>query len=646
MFGVFSMAARRRAPKLPSLIFLPCLAIFACAVLGAEEAQAFDVTSRHYDNLRTGWNAKETELTPARIRSSGFGLLRSITLDEQVDAQPLVLSNVTIGGAPHEVVYVATENNTIYAIDAATGSILIQKSLGAPVSAGAGGLIDCGNNASVIGVTSTPVIDREAGTLYAISFNNEGGQPVYRVHALDLTTLAEKTPSRLVAATSSLNDGQRYAFNPRVSRQRAALVLANGKLYAAFASFCDHNWSDTRGWILGWNAKTLEPIAKSNLTNNRAHSADSYFLTSVWMSGAGPAVDEAGNVYFITGNSDRNQPSPPVDPALSLQESLVKLNGDLSTVVDFFTPSNLAILDKLDDDFGSGSVLLIPGEQPGPAKHLAIAAGKVGTMYLLDRDHLGKFDPSGDKRALASVSIGRCWCGQSYFVGADNVGRVLSSGGVTLSAWKVQPTATPRLAKDWDAAEKVASGPFVFQKGFFTSVSSNGVAPDSAVVWAVQRPSVQPPALALWAFDAKDGSTLVKGAPAGAWPNVGGAANTVPVVANGRVYVASNKELRIFGLGGVQVAARAESVETLAAPTQVRLYGTVVEVDGQSTLWLRTPSRLLRVDIAEAVAKQKISPLVPGRAVLVNGTSAGGGAVKANSIEYAPDNPEFWSPQK
>jgi hypothetical protein len=145
----------------------------------------------------------------------------------------------------------------------------------------------------------------------------------------------------------------------------------------------------------------------------------------------------------------------------------------------------------------------------------------------------------------------------------------------------------------------------------------------------------------------KDGSTLVKGVPDGAWPNTGGAANAVPVVANGRVYVASNKELRIFGLGGVQVAAKAERFQSPApVPIQRRLYGTVVEVEGQSTLWLRTASRLVRVDIAEAAEKRQISPLIPGRAVLVNGTAAGEGAVKAKTIEYAPDSPEFWTPEK
>ena len=260
-------------------------------------------------------------------------------------------------------------------------------------------------------------------------------------------------------------------------------------------------------------------------------------------------------------------------------------------------------------------------------------------MFLLDRDNLGKFDAKGD-HALASQSIGRCWCGQSYFVGADGGGRVLSSGGDTLTSWKVQTSSAPGFVKDWDASETLGSD--VFQKGFFTSVSSDGAKADSAIVWAVQRPAALPAILTLWAFDAKTGAKIAA-LPAGNWPNTGGAANTVPVVANGRVFVASNRELRIFGLGAptAPVIASLAPVTKPPAGSAAVVTGTVVELDG-STLWLRTRTQMARVDVADAERANQTVTLVPGRAVAVNGILRSDGAVQASSIDYAPDSPALW----
>jgi outer membrane protein assembly factor BamB len=613
----------------------------------AQQPATFDVTTHHYDPFRTGWNSKEVELTPSNIRSGSFGLIRPpIALDEQVDAQPLIVTNVTISGKPREVVYVATENNTIYAIDASTGDIFQKRSLGIPVSKA---LVGCGNNGAVVGITGTPVIDRASDTIYVVTFSGDRGQPIYHIHALDLASLQDKIPSRVIAASAKLSDGSSYDFNAQFSRQRAALVFANGNIYAAFGSFCDHHDDKTRGWILGWRADTLQPLDNGDITDHRASTVNNYYLSSIWMSGSGPAVDESGNLYFITGNSrpDNDQSPPSIDPKLNLQESIVKMDAKLGGVLDYFTPSDLRVLDKGDLDFGSGGILLIPGGREPAPQHLVAAAGKSGEMFLLDRDKLGKFDPNGNKHILAATNIGgRCWCAQSYYFGADNVGRIVSSGGNTLSAWKILPKQANKLVKDWDAKDSLGSG--VFQKGFFTSVSSNGTERNSAVVWAVQRPSTQPPTLALWAFDAMDGSTVLAGVPAGRWPNTGGAANAVPVVANGRVYVASYKELRIFGRGGTlvasEVASDASRVEEAERPN-LDLYGTVVGVEG-STLWLRTSSQMVRVDIAQATANHETVTLTPGNAVLVKTTSTATGSVKADAIEYAPDSPALWPAEK
>ena len=330
-----------------------------------------------------------------------------------------------------------------------------------------------------------------------------------------------------------------------------------------------------------------------------------------------------------------------MDPAINLQESVIRFGACLGQPLDYFTPSNVQTLDGADNDFGSGGIMLLPGQYGKMNQFLAVAAGKSGTMFLFNRNNLGHHNPAGNAQVLSAVDVGRCWCAESFFVGADNVARVVSSGGDTLTAWKVQPDQPNELAKDWDA--NMTLGSDVFQKGFFTSVSSDSAKQDTAIVWAIQRPTTKNlPILSLWAFDAKDGTSIVKGIPAGNWPNTGGGANTVPVVANGRVYVASNKALTIFGLGAAVAAqtsmpAEQENLHLGGGP----LFGTVVEVDG-STLWLRTETRMVRVDIAGATANQKVVTLAPGRAVMVNTSGESGGVYQADTIEYAPDSPSMW----
>jgi hypothetical protein len=203
---------------------------------------------------------------------------------------------------------------------------------------------------------------------------------------------------------------------------------------SAFGSFCDHDFSVSRGWIMGSDAKSLASIS-SVVSDRRATAPNNWFLTAIWMSGSGPAIDPEGNILFITGNSKTESDSD-IDPNKTMRDSVIKMRGDLSGVLDFFSPMNAAALDQMDDDFGSGGVLLIPGRS-GSSSQLAIAAGKVGDMFLLDRYNLGKFNATSN-HVLDTQSIGRCWCGQSYYVGEDGIGRVLSSGGSQLTSWKVE----------------------------------------------------------------------------------------------------------------------------------------------------------------------------------------------------------------
>jgi hypothetical protein len=258
------------------------LAILASSEQG--RGQTFNVTTHHYDTLRTGWNNVETILTPANVGSPSFGLLATATVDEQVDAQPLVMLNQAITGqtGTHTVVYVATENNTIYAIDGTNGTILLSRNLGSPVLKSSTG--NCSNNSSVIGIGSTPVIDPSAGILYVIADTLVNNAPVFYLHALGLTNLQDVITPVAVTASVTLSDGTtKYTFNPAVSRQRSALLLNLGRVYAGFASYCDFNGSKSRGWLLGWNVNgtTITPMTTEWLTNKDATSPHNFFLSSI-----------------------------------------------------------------------------------------------------------------------------------------------------------------------------------------------------------------------------------------------------------------------------------------------------------------------------------------------------------------------------
>ena len=316
-------------------------------------AQKIAITTHHYDNFRSGWNKNETTLTPANVGSSSFGVLYSIPLDAQVDAQPLVVPNETITAGnyqgQHDVVYVATEGNTIYAIDANTGTLLLNPNFGAPVI----DPIGCKVNPQV-GVGGTPVIDLAANTMYVMIYTSESNGPVYRIHALDLGSLTDEATPVVVAASHTLTDGSTYNFNATYQHGRPALLLASGNVYAAFGSFCDEGHNISRGWLLGWQAGSLNPLAGNQLMDTQATDPDSFFLSSVWMSGSGPAADASGNVYFVTGNSDPSGTT--YDGVTNIQESVVKVSVDLTEVLDLFTPSDWGLLDKNDFEIGSAEL--------------------------------------------------------------------------------------------------------------------------------------------------------------------------------------------------------------------------------------------------------------------------------------------------
>lgn len=521
----------------------------------------FAVTTYHYDSNRTGWNNQETTLTPTNVASSAFGLLYNVALDDQVDGQPLMVPgvNITTGSyqGTHDVVYVASEGNTVYAIDAESGTVLLSPNFGTPVRYPIG----CGNNGPNVGINSTPVIDPTTNTMYVVIYTNNSGTPTYRIHALDLGSLTDKVTPQVIVASHTLSDGTTFTFNATYQRQRPGLLLANGNVYAGFGSFCDLGANLSRGWLLGWAINSLTPLPANQLLDTQATDPDSFFLSSIWMSGYGLATDDSGNILFVTGNSDYSGST--YDGVTNIQESVVKVSPNLTTVLSLFTPSNQASLDQGDTDFGSGGVLVLP-DQAGSIPHLSVAAGKYGSMYLMNTDNLGGYF-TNKNNVLGTYSVGGCWCGQSYFKDADGAARIVSSGGTNVKIWKLSTSPKPALTR------VASSGPVADGQdpGFFTSISSNGSS--NAIVWALSRPLSSTKAkIYLYAFNPDSGNSMTQlfKSFAGAWPNVGGNSNLVPVVANGEVFVASHKQLQAFGLtSGTKTASGAKTATSASTQT-------------------------------------------------------------------------------
>ncbi len=511
------------------------------------------ITTFHGDAARTGLNASEGTLTPANVNSSQFGKLFSLPVDGQVYAQPLYMAGVKIAGGTHNVVFVATEHDSVYAFDADTaGPPLWHVSFINP-AAGITPAPACQVQARVlqivpeVGITSTPVIDPSSGAIYVLAETTESGVPTFRLHALDVTTGAERGGSPVVIQGSVAgvspfqnNGSGQVVFSPSTDAnqiQRPALLLANGNVYLAFASHADIN--PYHGWVFAYNASTLAQTAVFNTTPNGTGSEQG--KGGIWMSGAGPAADAAGNVYVAVGNGTFSANSGGVD----FGDSLLKLSGTLS-VTDWFTPFNEATLQAQDKDLGAGGVLVVPDQTGGPA-HLLISGSKAGGLYVVDRDNMGHFNPAGDTQIVQSLpgAIGPLFSapgyfhGTVYFGGAGDVPKAftLTGGKLTLSS---HAPATIR----WPGASPTISA----------NGTTNGIVwmLDSSAFGQASNCSSQPaggPAV-LHAYDATDlAHELYNSTQAGSRDQPGGAIKfTVPTVANGKVYVGTQNQVTVFGL--------------------------------------------------------------------------------------------------
>ncbi len=613
----------------------------ACLMSFAAHAQTtpIAVTTYHYNNLRTGWNSAETILS-AKSFPASFGVLQTVALDDQVDAQPLLVPALQIAGGTHDVLYVVTENNTVYAIDANSGAILLQRNLGAPVPSPLG----CSNNGPNVGITGTPVIDLAKGEMFLIAYVN-GTAPSYQLHAINLTTLADSLAPVTVAASQTLSDGTTFRFNASYQRQRPGLLELNGIIYAGFGSFCDFSASQSRGWVLGWKSANLAPLVHAELNNSQATSPTSFFLSSVWMSGYGLAAAR-GHIMFSTGNSDCNfylspencPSSSTYDGVTNIQESVISMQPNLALRQGVFTPSNVFQMDIDDADLGAAGVMMIPTQTN--SWNLAAIVSKDGRLWLLDQDNLSN---SLDMQQLGDG----CWCGPSYFHGSDGIGRVVSSAD-SVQTWQIRTSPAPTLvAEGTGTVQQSEQDP-----GFFTVVSSHLGNLSTAIIWAVARPSGSAP-LTLYAFAARPTNGTLKqlySAPAGQWPNLSGNANIVPVVANGKVYVAAYQSLMIFGPNGqalsqarMQVTATTADAAALPAGITQRVTGMLLTIKGTSVN-LRTRSRqVVTLDLSPAMETEQVASLKVGRPYTALAAETGpAGALQAVSIARAKRGVGAW----
>ncbi|MHB1142406.1 MAG: pyrrolo-quinoline quinone [Sulfuricaulis sp.] len=520
---------------------------------------AVNVLTYHNDNARTGQNLQETLLTPANVNSTTFGKLFSYSVDGYVYAQPLYVSNVPVAGQLRNVVFVATEHNSVYAFDAdnqagaplwrvsfidpANGitTVPYQDTASPPGYTGPGPVIPggCADLTPEIGISGTPVIDRATGTLYVVAKTKEinGAAVAYehRLHALDIATGASRPGSgralqASVPGTTSPNDGNgRVLFQSLRQNQRAALLLNKNIVSIAFSSHCVIR--PYQGWVLAYDAKTLDQLGAFNVVPN-----DPKGKGGIWHSGGGPAADASGNVFVMTGDGPFD-PGPGVD---SYSDSVLMLTNGSLTISDYFTPFNQQELENANADMSAAGPLLLPDQSVGPPR-LMLSLGKQGIAYLLNRDNLGKFQAGSDSQIVQSFTWGLCGTGRCLIFGTpayfENAVYMAAAGdklkAYTLGQGQLVLSGESTNSFSWPGATPV--------------VSANGAS--NGIVWALETNGSGAPAV-LHAYSAADVNIeLYNSSENAARDNPGPAIKfSVPTVANGRVYVGSQYQVSVFGL--------------------------------------------------------------------------------------------------
>jgi len=493
----------------------------------------------HNDNLRSGVNGSETVLTPALVNPAQFGKLFSYAIDGWAFASPLYVANVNIPNQGlHNVVYVATEHDSVYAFDADGRSAeplwqvsFLGQGMTTVPCADTG---ECGDIPNEIGITSTPVIDPGTGTLYVVAKTKEGGSTyVQRLHALDIATGAEKFGGPVVVqasvpGTGAGSVGNTLAFDPLRANQRPALLLSGGVVYLAFGSHGDH--APWHGWVIGYNATTLQRTMAWCVSPNG-------YGGGIWQSGSGPASDASGGIFFTTGNGDFNANSNGTD----FGDAIVKLSS-AGSILDYFAPYDQAAMEQYDLDLSSGGPALLI-DQPGTTPHRLVAAGKTGTIYVVNRDNMGHFQSGSDSQIIQSLpgvlphgtqeegnySAPVFFNNNVYFGAVSDTLKVFQfTNGVLSSAPESQSAVTYP------------------NRGASFAVSANGSS--NGLLWAVQDNT--PAGGTLRVYDASDLSRELYNSDAtGSRDTLGSATKlSIPLIANGKAFVVTPTQITAYGL--------------------------------------------------------------------------------------------------
>jgi hypothetical protein len=527
--------------------------VFVAASRTTSTVATTDLVTYHNDVARTGQNLNETVLTPANVGAASFGKKQILATDGKVDAQPLYLSGVSVGGVVRDIVYAVTEHDSVYAFDAITGSIVWRVSLlgsGETTSDTRG----CSQVTPEIGITSTPVIDRSRGPngiVYVVAMSKtSAGAYIQRLHALDAALGTELLggPQTIQASYPGAGAGSAggfVAFAPGQYEERAGLLELNGQIITVWTSHCDID--PYTGWIIAYDAGTLAQSSVLNVTPNGSRGG-------LWMAGAGPAADAAGNFFVLDGNGtfDTTLNGTGFPNKGDFGNAFIKIAtaGGLS-VADYFATFDTVSASNADTDLGSGGAMVFPDlvDATGRTRHLAVGAGKDGHMYVVDRDAMGKWSASANQnyQDIAGALGGSVFSMPAYF----NNTLYYGASGAKLKAF-----AIANALVSTNAASSTATS-FAYP-GTTPSISASGST--NGIVWAVENKS---PAV-LHAYDATNlTKELYNSAQAANGRDSFGNGNKfiTPAIVKGRVCVGTPTGVAVFGLLAP------------AAPTNLRITG-------------------------------------------------------------------------
>ena len=526
--------------------YLLAVCVASCTPVTAQVA----VATYHNDNYRSGANAQETILTPSNLNLQSFGKRLTFPVQGYVYAQPLYVPGVIISGTAHNMVYIATEHDQVYAFDVNSGQKLWQVNFLAgsnaltiisPVSSSD---VNCGDLVPEIGITGTPAIDVSANRLYVIAktkaydVRSHTTNFYQTLHVLDIRTGLETFPAQRINATFPGNGrgsvNGLLTFDPLIQAQRPGLLIQNGAVFAAFASHCD--LGNYHGWIMAFAENTLLPSGVTVDTPNG-------YEGGYWGGGSGLNADSAGSIYGATGNGYFDANNGGIDYGDSILRLAWSAASKSFTVADYFTPWDQLSLDQNDTDLGSGGIVLLP-DQPGTKyPHLLVQVGKEGTIDLVNRDNMGHFHPGNDSQIVQTIpfAIGGIWGAPAFW------NNNLYFGGQSdyLKAFSFDPNAQQLSVNYTSKSPEYYGFP-----GPTPSVSANGNA--NGIVWFIESDTYGGGAAVLRAYDATNlGKELYNSEQNSGRDRVGLAVKfTTPTITDGLVFAGAENQVSMYGLLG------------------------------------------------------------------------------------------------